>query len=68
MGNGGSVVIFDAQMQKPRASILEGRKAFAAVAEASDGNFIIVGEAGVKRLNAAGELIDQSISMAAGDF
>ena len=68
VGNGGSVVIFDAQMQKPRASILEGRKAFAAVAEASDGNFIIVGEAGVKRLNAAGELIDQTISMAAGDF
>lgn len=68
VGNAGSVVMFDAQMQQPRALIIEGRKAYAAVAEASDGNFVLVGEAGVMRLNAAGELIDQAISMAAGDF
>lgn len=68
VGNGGSVVVFDAQLKSPVATILEGRKAYAAVAEASDGNFVIVGEAGVMRLNAAGELLNQSISMAAGDF
>ncbi len=68
VGNGGSVIVFDSAMTKPRSTVLEGRKAYAAVAEASDGNFVIVGEAGVKRLNAAGELIDQTISMAAGDF
>lgn len=68
VGNAGSVVMFDASLQQPRALIIEGRKAYAAAAEASDGNFILVGEAGVMRLNAAGELIDQAISMAAGDF
>lgn len=68
VGNAGSVVMFDTSLQQPRALIIEGRKAYAAVAEASDGNFILVGEAGVMRLNAAGELIDQAISMAAGDF
>lgn len=68
VGNGGSVVIFDAAMSIPHSTVLEGRKTYASVVEASDGNFVIVGEAGVKRLNAAGELIDQTISMAAGDF
>ncbi|WP_430461998.1 WD40/YVTN/BNR-like repeat-containing protein [Thalassolituus sp. LLYu03] len=68
VGNGGSVVVFDSALNNPVSTILEGRKAYAAVAEASDGNYVIVGEAGVKRLNAAGEMIDQSISMAAGDF
>ena len=68
VGNAGSVVMFDTTLQQPRAIIIEGRKAYAAVTEASDGNFILVGEAGVMRLNAAGELIDQAISMAAGDF
>jgi len=68
VGNGGSVIVFNSALEKPEATVLEGRKAYAAVAEASDGTYVIVGEAGVKRLNAAGELIDQTISMAAGDF
>lgn len=68
VGNAGSVVMFDSRMQQPRSLIIEGRKAYAAVAEASDGNFILVGEAGVMRLNTEGELIDTAISMAAGDF
>ena len=68
VGNAGSVVMFDSSLKQPRSIIIEGRKAYAAAAEASDGNFILVGEAGVMRLNAAGELIEQAISMAAGDF
>ena len=68
VGNAGSVILFDKALKNSRTLIIEGRKASAAAAEASDGSFVIVGEAGVKRLNADGELIDQGISMAAGDF
>lgn len=68
VGNGGSVVVFDNRLHNPQATIVEGRKAYAAVAEAADGSYVIVGEAGVMRLNAAGELIHHAITMAAGDF
>ena len=68
VGNGGSVVVFDGQLENPHSTIIEGRKAYAAVTRAADDTFVIVGEAGVMRLNATGELIHQSISMAAGDF
>lgn len=68
VGNAGSVILFDRSLKNSRTLILTGRKAAAAAVEASDGSFVIVGEAGVQRLNAVGELMDQSISMAAGDF
>jgi photosystem II stability/assembly factor-like uncharacterized protein len=68
VGNGGSAILFDKALKKSRTLILEGRKAYAAVAEASDGSFILVGEAGIQLLSATGELIDQTVSMAAGDF
>lgn len=68
VGNGGSVVFFDAELGKPRSLILEGRQPYAAVVEARNGDYVLVGEAGVKRLNAQGDLLDQHISMAAGDF
>ncbi|WP_419813509.1 WD40/YVTN/BNR-like repeat-containing protein [Bacterioplanoides sp.] len=68
VGNAGSVILFDQSLKNSRTLILAGRKASAAAVEASDGSFVIVGEAGVQRLNAKGELMDQSISMAAGDF
>lgn len=68
VGNGGSVIVFDKSLKKSRTLIIEGRKASAAVAETAAGGFVLVGEAGVKRLNESAELIDQSISMAAGDL
>jgi len=68
VGNGGSAILFDKALKESRTLILEGRKASAAVAEAPDGSFIIVGEAGVQLMNAEGELINQSVSMAAGEF
>jgi hypothetical protein len=37
------------------------------VVETNDGHFIIVGEAGVKILDASGELMDLNISMATGE-
>jgi len=68
VGNAGSVILFDKSLKKSRTLIMEGRKAYAAVAEASDGSFVLVGEAGVQRIDANGELDNHSISMAAGDF
>ena len=68
VGNAGSVVVFDQSLSQPEATTLEGRKGYAAAAETSDGHFVLVGEAGVMRLNAEAELINQTISMAAGDL
>ncbi|MFC3679662.1 WD40/YVTN/BNR-like repeat-containing protein [Bacterioplanoides pacificum] len=68
VGNAGSVIVFDKALKNSRTLIIEGRKAYAAAVQAPDGTFVIVGEVGVQRLNANGELLDQSITMAAGDF
>lgn len=68
LGNGGSVIFFNRDLDKPKAIILEGRHPYSAAVEARNGDFVLVGEAGVKRLNAKGDLLDQHISMAAGDF
>jgi len=68
VGNAGSVVVFDHSMSAPEATTLEGRKGYAAAAETSDGHFILVGEAGVMRLDSEAGLIHQTISMAAGDL
>merc|ERR1712000_535214 len=52
VGNAGSVVVFDESMSAPKATTVEGRKGYAAAAETSDGKFVLVGEAGVMRLDA----------------
>lgn len=67
VGNGGSVVMLAHRGEKIRSIIIEGRKAYAGVAQTSEGGFVLVGENGVKRLSASGELLDTSISMAAGE-
>ena len=64
----GSVVVFDESMSAPKATTVEGRKGYAAAAETSDGKFVLVGEAGVMRLDANAGLIHQTITMAAGDL
>ncbi len=68
VGNAGSVVVFDESMSAPKATTVEGRKGYAAAAETSDGKFVLVGEAGVMRLDANAGLIHQTITMAAGDL
>lgn len=67
VGNGGSVVMLSHKNNKIRSIIIEGRKAFAGVAQTSEGDFILVGEVGVKRLSASGELLSSSIGMASGE-
>jgi photosystem II stability/assembly factor-like uncharacterized protein len=67
VGNAGSVVVFNEKLMAPRSIILGGRKASSSVVETNDGHFIIVGEAGVKILDASGELMDLNISMATGE-
>ncbi len=63
VGNGGAAVLFDAQDKFLATRNIEGRKAYSAATEAKDGSFVLVGEAGVMRLDASGELIKQAISM-----
>lgn len=65
VGNGGVVVEFDAAMTKPVLHIIEGSKAYSGVVQAVDGTLVLVGEAGVMRLNSQAQLINQAISMAA---
>lgn len=67
VGNAGSVVVLNEKLMAPSSIILGGRKASSSVVETNDGQFIIVGEAGVKILNASGELMDLNISMAIGE-
>ncbi|WP_320818892.1 WD40/YVTN/BNR-like repeat-containing protein [Thalassolituus sp.] len=67
VGNAGSVVVLNEKLTSPRSIILGGRKASSSVVETNDGHFIIVGEAGVKILDASGELMDLNISMATGE-
>ena len=66
VGNGGALVMVDAN-GNGRTITLNGRKAAASVAIASDGSLILAGEAGITRLTAQGDPLDQTISMA-GDF
>lgn len=66
VGNGGVVLNF-AQNNQVKLSVVEGSKAYSSIAQAVDGTFVLVGEAGVMRVNANAELIEQTISMVAGD-
>lgn len=63
VGNGGAVVLFNKQGKLEKSIVVEGRKAYASIAGASDGSYILVGEAGVMRLSPNGELNHQNISM-----
>ncbi|ASP40497.1 photosystem I reaction center subunit IV [Bacterioplanes sanyensis] len=67
VGNGGSVIVLQKVGNNIRSIIIEGRKAYAGVAQTSEGGFILVGEDGVKRLSAEGELLNTQISMASGE-
>lgn len=63
VGNGG--VVLDLANKSPvKLHIIEGRKAYSALVQATDGTYVLVGESGVMRLDANIELIHQVISMA----
>jgi len=68
VGNGGSVILLNRRSEDPKSIILPGRTTSASVAQAPDGSIVIVGEAGVERIDVKGAVIQESITMAEGDF
>jgi photosystem II stability/assembly factor-like uncharacterized protein len=68
VGNGGSIILLNRRSENPKSIILPSRITSVAVAQAPDGTLVIVGEAGVERVDVNGRLIDEKITMAEGDF
>jgi photosystem II stability/assembly factor-like uncharacterized protein len=68
VGTGGSIILLDRRSENPKSIILPSRISSVAVAQAPDGTLVFVGEAGVKRVDVNGKLIDEKITMAEGDF
>jgi photosystem II stability/assembly factor-like uncharacterized protein len=68
VGNGGSVILLNRRSDEPKSIILPGRTTSASVTQAPDGTLVIVGEAGVERIDINGAVIKESITMAKGDF
>lgn len=68
VGNGGSVILLNRRSEDAKSIILPGRTTSAAVAQASDGTLVVVGEAGVERIDIKGLVIDETITMAEGNF
>jgi photosystem II stability/assembly factor-like uncharacterized protein len=68
VGNGGSIVLLNRRSENPKSIILPSRISSVAVVQAPDGKLVIVGETGVKRIDANGEFIDGKITMEEGDI
>ena len=68
VGNGGSVILLDRRSEDSKSIILPGRTTSASVTQAPDGTLVIVGEAGVERIDVNGAVIKESITMAKGGF
>ena len=68
VGNGGSVILLDRRTENPKSIILPGRTTSAGVAQAPDGSIVIVGEAGVERIDINGAVIKEAITMAKGSL
>jgi len=68
VGNGGSIILLNRRSEEPKSIILPSRTTSAAVAQAPDGTLVIVGEAGVERIDVDGTIIKETITMAEGDF
>jgi photosystem II stability/assembly factor-like uncharacterized protein len=68
VGNSGSVILLNRRSEDAKSIILPGRTTSAAVAQAPDGTIVIVGEAGVERIDTKGLVIDETITMAEGNF
>lgn len=68
VGNGGSVIFLNRQAESPKSIILPSRTTSASVVQAPDGELVIVGEAGIERIDLKGIVIDETITMVEGDF
>lgn len=68
VGNGGSVILLNRRSEEPKSIILPSRTTSASVTQAPDGALVIVGEAGVERIDVNGAVINESITMVKGDF
>ena len=68
VGNGGSVILLNRQSDDAKSIILPGRTTSASLAQAPDGTIVIVGEAGIERIDTKGLVIDETITMAEGNF
>lgn len=64
VGSAGTVLIFDRSMKQIKSISLEGRKDHSGIVEAVDGTFVLVGEAGVMRIKANGQIETDTISSA----
>lgn len=68
VGNGGSIIVLNRRSEDPKSIIMPARTTSAGVAQAPDGTLVIVGEAGVERVDVDGTVIKETITMAMGDF
>jgi len=68
VGNGGSIILLNRRSEDPKSITLPSRTTSAAVAQAPDGTLVIVGEAGVERIDVDGAIIKETITMAEGDL
>jgi len=68
VGNGGSVIFLNRRFENPQAITLSDRTAAAAVVQAADGSLVLVGEAGVNRIDDKGAVLADAIVMAEGDL
>lgn len=67
VGNAGSVIILDKELNNPRSIIIEGRASLSSVTVAPNGQYVLVGEAGVKILNPESDNVISEITMASGE-
>lgn len=64
VGSAGTVLIFNRSLKQTNSISLEGRKDHSGIVEAVDGTFVLVGEAGVMRIKADGQIQTEVISAA----
>jgi photosystem II stability/assembly factor-like uncharacterized protein len=63
VGNGGSVVTLNAQLEAPENATITGRTGAAAVLRSEAGHYIIAGEAGIQLVDREGKLLQQQAEM-----
>jgi len=68
VGSSGAVLMFNKAMKITKAFSLEGRKDHSGIAETAEGGFVLVGEAGVLRIDANGTIQKEVISAAKGEL
>mgnify|MGYP000214472235 CR=1 FL=1 len=68
VGNGGSLILLNRRSEDAKSITLPARTTSASVTQAPDGTIVIVGEAGIERIDTKGLVIDETITMAEGNF